>query len=134
MTKIPAEYQDLLERPIIVSLVTVMPDGQPQATPVWADTIDGNVRINTVTGRQKHRNLAERKMATVLVIDPDNPMRWMEIRGEVTSISEDDGIAVIDKLAKDYLDVEPYPWHNDADTRVTCLISPTRVVASGNES
>jgi PPOX class probable F420-dependent enzyme len=131
MTRIPDNFKDLLERPLIVSLATVMPDGQPQVTPVWADTVDGKVRINTVAGRQKHRNLELRNMATVLVVDSDDPMRWMEIRGEVSSSSEDDGIDVIDKLAKDYLDVEPYPWHNDEDTRVTFLISPTRVITSG---
>lgn len=131
MSRIPDSFKDLLEKPIVVSLATVMPDGQPQVTPVWADTIDGKVRINTVAGRQKHRNLEERKQVTVLVIDSENPMRWMEIRGKVFSISEDDGIAVIDKLAKDYLGVDTYPWHNEEDTRLTILISPTRVVTSG---
>lgn len=131
MTRIPEKFRDLLERPIVVSLATVMPNGQPQVTPVWADAVDGKVRINTVMGRQKHRNLEERNQATVLVVDTEDPMRWMEIRGEVSSISDSDGIEVIDKLAKDYLDVEPYPWHNDQDTRVTCLITPTRVVTSG---
>lgn len=128
MATIPESHRDLLDRPIVVSLATVMPDTQPQVTPVWADLVDGKVRINTAAGRQKEKNLRERKVATVLVIDPENPMRWLEIRGEVTSITEEDGIAVIDKLAKDYLNVEPYPWHNEKETRVTCLITPTRVL------
>jgi PPOX class probable F420-dependent enzyme len=130
MTRIPDSFRDLLERPLIVSLATVMPDGQPQVTPVWADIVDGKVRINTVTGRQKHRNLEERNQATLLVIDSEDPMRWMEIRGEVSHVSEDDGIEGIDKLAKDYLNIEPYPWHNPEDTRVNILIAPTRVVTS----
>ena len=131
MSAIPDSFKDLLEKPIVVSLATVMPDGQPQVTPVWADTIDGMVRINTVAGRQKHRNLEERKQVTILIIDSDDPMRWMEIRGKVSSISDHDGIAVIDKLAMDYLGVTPYPWHNEEDIRLTVLISPDRVVTSG---
>lgn len=131
MTTIPDSYRDLLERPIVVSLATVMPDGQPQVTPVWVDLVNGHIRVNTVVGRQKERNLSERKHATVLVIDPDNPMRFMEIRGEGVPSGEDDGIAVIDKLSKDYLNVEPYPWRDPADTRITFLITPLRVVVSG---
>lgn len=131
MTTIPESHRDLLERPIVVSLATVMPDGPPQVTPVWADLVEGKIRINTVVGRQKERNLSERPQVTVLAIDPDNPMRFMEIRGEAAPSGEDDGIAVIDKLSKDYLNVEPYPWRDPADTRITFLITPLRVVVSG---
>lgn len=130
MVRIPESHLDLLTRPIVVTLVTVMPDGQPQATPVWADTIDGLIRVNTVAGRQKDKNLRERPMATVLAIDPANPMRWIEIRGKVVFESEGDDRAVIDKLARDYVGGDGYPWHNDAERRVTFHIEPTRVVTS----
>lgn len=128
MVQIPESHIDLLTRPIVVTLVTVMPDGQPQATPVWADTIDGMIRVNTAAGRQKDKNLRERKMATVLVIDPENPMRWMEVRGKVVWESEGDDRAVIDKLARDYVGGDGYPWHRDEDRRVTFHIEPTHVV------
>ncbi len=131
MIRIPSSHMDLLTRPIVVSLVTVMPDGQPQATPVWVDVLDGKVRLNTVFGRQKDKNLRDRKMATVLAIDPDNPMRWIEVRGKVVWESEGDDRSVIDKLAKDYLGEEVYPWHVDTDRRVTFHIAPERVVTSG---
>lgn len=132
VVSIPSSHIDLLTRPLIVTLVTVMPDGQPQATPVWADTIDGMVRVNTAAGRQKHLNLHERPMATVLVIDPEDNFRWMEVRGKVVYESEGDDRAVIDKLAADYTEHDSYPWHNDADRRVTFHIQPERVVTSGN--
>lgn len=130
MTQIPESHIDLLEGPIVVTLVTVMPDGQPQATPIWTDVEDGHIRVNTVTGRQKHRNLRERKQATVLAIDPKDPMRYIEVRGIVASETAEDGEAVIDKLSRDYLGKD-YPWHNPDDTRVTFRIAPTRVVTSG---
>lgn len=84
-----------------------------------------------MVGHQKERNAIERKQATVLAIDPDDPIHFMDIRGEATPSDEDDGIAVIGKLAKDYLNVEPYPWHNPANTRMTILITPAHVVVSG---
>jgi PPOX class probable F420-dependent enzyme len=131
MTSIPNSHRDLLERPILVSLATVQPDGQPQVTPVWADLHDGHVRINTAAGRQKHRNLLTRKQATVMAVDPDNGQRYIEIRGEVAGISEADGDAVIDKLAKDYLGAENYPYRRADEQRVTFLIKPTRVLVGG---
>lgn len=130
MVEIPASHLDLLTRPVTVSLVTVMPDGQPQATPVWIDLFEGKLRINTAAGRQKDKNLRERPMATVLAIDPDNPYRWMEIRGKVVWESEGDDRAVIEKLSHDYVGV-PYQTHNDADRRVTFHIAPERVVTGG---
>lgn len=131
MIRIPEHYQDLFDRPIIVSLATVQPDGQPQVTPVWADYVDGHVRVNTAAGRQKHRNLIERPQATILVVDPDNVQRFVEVRGRVADVSEETGDAVIDKLAHDYLGVDVYPWHTPEETRVTFLIEPVRVVTSG---
>lgn len=130
MTTIPESHIDLLERPVVVTLVTVMPDGQPQATPIWTDLENGHIRVNTVAGRQKDRNLRERKQATILAIDPENPYRFIEVRGTVASETTEDGIEVIDKLSRDYLG-QDYPWHKPEDTRVTFRIAPTRVVTSG---
>jgi len=131
LPRIPDNYQDLFDRPIIVSLATVQPDGQPQVNPVWADYVDGHVRINTAVGRQKYQNLLERPRATILAVDPDNGQRFVEVRGRVADVSEETGVAVIDKLAHDYLGVEEYPWHTPEETRVTFLIEPVRVVTSG---
>lgn len=131
MSRIPASYQDLFDRPIIISLATVQPDGQPQVTPVWADYVNGHVRINTAAGRQKYKNLLERPQVTILAVDPSNGQRFVEVRGRVADVSEETGDAVIDKLANDYLGVDVYPFHNPEETRVTFLIEPVRVVTSG---
>ena len=131
MTKIPASHIDLLERPILVSLATVQPNGQPQVTPVWADVEDGLVRVNTAAGRRKYKNLVDRPQATILAVDPENAFRFLEIRGKVARVSEETGIEVIDKLAKDYTGAEVYPGHTPDETRVTFYIEPTRVIANG---
>lgn len=131
MAEVPESYRDLLDRPILVSLATVQPDGQPQVTPIWADLHNGRVRFSTVVERQKHKNLRERPQATVLVVDPDQPLRYVEIRGTVARMSEADGDAVIDKLAHDYLGVEVYPYRAPGEARMAMEIVPTRVTASG---
>lgn len=131
MQSIPDSHRDLLDRPVVVSLATLMPDNQPQVNPVWVDLHEGQLRINTVEGRQKHTNLVERPQATFLFIDPENPMRWLEVRGRVSSREVDGEVQVIDILAKKYLGKDVYPWHIEEDVRVTFLFSPERVVTSG---
>lgn len=131
MATVPDSHRDLLDRPILISLATVQPDGQPQVTPVWADYVDGRVRVNTAAGRQKHTNLLERPQATVMVIDPDNGQRYIEIRGRVAAATEEGADEVIDALAKQYLGVDTYPYRNPAETRVTFLIEPVHVSTQG---
>jgi PPOX class probable F420-dependent enzyme len=104
---IPDNYMDLLDRPIVSAVVTVMPDGQPQATPVWFDYVDGYFRFNTAEGRQKAKNLARDSRVTFLIIDPQNSFHWMEVRGRVEEVvREADGMPEarehINTLSKKY--------------------------------
>jgi PPOX class probable F420-dependent enzyme len=131
MVVIPAEYRDLLVRPILVSLATVMPDGQPQVTPVWVDYDGTYLRVNTAAGRQKHRNIEARPQVTILALDPEDTGRYLEVRGRVVKISANGGDAHIDALAHKYLGVEVYPWRNNVDTRLICYIEPQKVLAQG---
>lgn len=130
MAQFPAEYRDLLERPIVVTLVTVMPDGQPQAHPIWADIVDEKIRINTVVGRAKYNNMKERPKVTVLAVDPDDTFRWMEVRGTVVGESLEDGDEGIDKLSRDYVGTD-YTDHRPENTRVNLYIEPTRIITNG---
>jgi PPOX class probable F420-dependent enzyme len=132
MVAIPESHQDLLTRPVVVSLVTIMPDGQPQATPVWADLDNGHIVVNSAKGRQKDRNMQQGAKVTVLAIDPENPYRWMEVRGEVAEVDEESGHAWINRLAKKYRGVDEYYSGNMAamrgkEQRVTYRIQPTKV-------
>lgn len=129
MVSIPESHQDLFVRPVVVGLATVQPDGQPQVTPIWADLEDGKIRINTAAGRQKWKNLIERPMATVMALDPDDPYRWIEVRGKVVSNSEEGGDDVINQLSHKYTG-QDYQGFVEGQVRVTFLIEPTRVVTS----
>lgn len=130
---IPDSHKDLLERPVVVSLVTVMPDGQPQATPVWVDYDGEYIIVNTARGRQKDKNMTERAKVTVLSIDPDNGYRWMEVRGVVEHVTEEGGVDVINRLAKKYRGVDSYYGNvspaeqASRETRVNFKIKPEKV-------
>jgi PPOX class probable F420-dependent enzyme len=132
---IPDSHKDLLEGPVVVTLVTVMPNGQPQATPVWCSTDGSHVLINTARGRQKDRNLQRNPKVTVLAIDPKNPYRWMEIRGVVSDSTEVGALDHINALSKLYRGQEDYyakmPERRGKETRVTYQITPMHVNTGG---
>lgn len=128
---IPENYRDLLEKPVFVSIATILPNGQPQVTPVWADYDGTYVRVNTSKSRQKYKDMRARPAVAVMAYDPSNPYRYLEVRGRVVKLTEDGAAEHIDKLAKDYMGKDRYPWHDPNDPRVLCLIEPEKVIAQG---
>lgn len=127
MNMIPEKFRDLLDRPIVVSLATLMSDGQPQVQPVWCGFDGAYILINTEKGRQKYRNMSRRPAVTILAIDPDDDSRWLEVRGVVVGKTEDGARKHIDELARLYLGVDKYPYHREGDVRVLFRIAPRRV-------
>jgi PPOX class probable F420-dependent enzyme len=135
VTAIPDTHKDLLEGPVYVTLVTVMPDGQPQATPVWCSFDGTHVWINTVQGHQKARNMRRNPKVTVLAVDPKNPYRWIEVRGTVEEITEKGALDHINALSLIYRgDADYYatrPEWRGKETRVICKIRPTHINVRG---
>jgi PPOX class probable F420-dependent enzyme len=83
---IPASHLDLLTRPVHAVFTTMMPDGQPQSSLVWCDYDGECARVNTSLERQKGMNLVANPRATLLIVDPDDTSRYLEIRGEVEMV------------------------------------------------
>ena len=81
--RIPESFADFFLRPILAHLATVMPDGSPQVTPLWIGYQDGLLLVNTIVGRQKDRNLSQRQRVALDMVDPDDPYRYLQVRGEV---------------------------------------------------
>jgi PPOX class probable F420-dependent enzyme len=125
---IPDKYRDLLDRPIVVSLATLLSDGTPQVQPVWCSFDGTHILVSTEKGRQKYRNLSRRRKATVLAVDPDYDARWIEVRGTVVEETESGADAHIDQLARLYMGVDKYPMNMPGDVRVMFRIAPQRVV------
>jgi PPOX class probable F420-dependent enzyme len=132
MAEIPAGYLDLLtQKKAIANIATLQPDGSPQVTPVWFDYTNGVIRVNTAKGRIKARNLSVGSRVALAILDPDNPYRYIQIRGTVSKETTDGAVAHIDSLAKKYLDKDVYPWHNPKETRVIYEITPAAAQAMG---
>jgi len=87
-TIIPTTYQDLLTRPLLAVLSTLMPDGSPQASPLWFDFDGTYIRINSARGRTKDRNMRRDPRVALVVVDDANPYRYVQIRGKVVKIIE----------------------------------------------
>ena len=88
MVAIPENYVDLLQKKAFASLATVMPDGSPQVTPVWFDYDGGMIRVNTARGRVKANNMHEGSAVALAIVDPDNPYRYLQVRGRVRRVLE----------------------------------------------
>ena len=133
MTEIPAAYMDLLlEKRAFAHLATVMPDGSPQNTPVWFDFVDGKVRVNSALGRTKVRNMKLGAKVALSILDPDNPDHYVQLRGTVTHVRQDDVAARhIDQLAFKYMGLDKNPYANPKDVRVMFEITPYSVQGMG---
>jgi PPOX class probable F420-dependent enzyme len=131
MTAIPSGYKDLLEKKAFASLATVNVDGTPQVTPVWFDWDGSHIRINTAKGRIKDKNLRSRPTVALAIMDPDNPYRYLQIKGRVASVTETGADAHIDALAKKYLGKDRYPYRKADEVRVIFAIAPDRVQVMG---
>jgi PPOX class probable F420-dependent enzyme len=132
MAIIPDAYLDLLEKKVtFANLATVLKDGSPQVTPVWFDYTAGKIRVNTARGRVKSRTLKEGAHVALAILDPENPYRYIQIRGTVVSETEQGADAQIDALAKKYLGQDKYPFRQAGEVRVTFEIEPTSAQAMG---
>lgn len=128
MAEIPADFLDILtQKKAFAHIATTQPDGSPQVTPVWFDYTNGVIRVNTVKGRVKARNMSVGSKVALSIVDPDNAYRYIQIRGAVTKETTDGAVAHIDSLAKNYLGKDVYPWHNAKEERVTYEITPSSV-------
>jgi PPOX class probable F420-dependent enzyme len=128
---IPDQFKDLFSKVAFAHLATLMPDGSPQVTPVWCDFDGTNVRVNSAKGRVKDKNMRRDKRVALSVQDPENPYRYLAMRGEVVEITEEGADAHIDSLAKKYLGKDKYPFRGPGEVRVIYKIRPVNVHTMG---
>jgi PPOX class probable F420-dependent enzyme len=128
---IPDNYKDLFQKKSFAHLATLMPDGQPQVTPVWIDLEGDEVVFNTAVGRQKDENLQRDGRVALSITDPDNPYRYIEVRGRVAKRTLEGAEEHIDKMARKYLGKDKYPWHSPGEKRVIYRIQPEHMTRMG---
>ncbi len=130
MNAIPDAFQDLLadETRAFVYLATLMKDGSPQLTPVWFNTDGAYILIKSVRGNVKDHNMRARPRVALLIPDPKNPYRFVQIRGRVVEITEHGADAHIDALAGKYTGTPKYQYRGPNDQRVIYKIQPEKVM------
>ncbi len=128
---IPERYVDLLQRPLLAILATLMPDGSPQATPLWFDYDGQYVRVNVAQGRVKERNMRRDPRVALVIVDDENPYRYLQIRGRVVQIIEGDVARLhIDELSRRYTG-QPWQPPRPDETRVLFCIQPEKASGLG---
>src|SRR4030095_12136330 len=100
--QIPASHRDLVQAPPVAALTTIMPDGFPQTSVVWCDFDGECVRVNTMRGFAKERNMRRDPRVTLLCYDPRRPLRYLEVRGTVLEMTQACAAEHLDNLASKY--------------------------------
>jgi PPOX class probable F420-dependent enzyme len=126
MKDFPQAYLDLLkdETKAYLFLATIMPDGSPQVTPVWFNTDEDHILINTHEGRAKDKNMKARPKVALVIQDPQDPYRYIQIRGEVAGHTTQDADEHIGALSMKY---DGKPWeYRTGQKRIIFKIKPIR--------
>lgn len=131
MTGLPAAAKTWLDDPrSFPTLATINADGSPQSTIHWVARDGDDILMSTVRGRRHCTNLERDPRVSVMLLAPDNPYAYLEVRAAAT-LTEEGGRELIDALALKYRDVTPYPWDKPENVRVVIRIPPERVVFHG---
>lgn len=131
MSVIPEAYADLLDKLTLANVATTGPKGEPQVNPVWFEWDGEYVQFSQTTGRQKYKNLNRDGRIALSIVDPENPYRYLEVRGTVAEIVDDEGNAFIDRQTQRYINQPAYPWHQPGDHRVVVRVRPERTSQMG---
>ncbi|GAB7036996.1 MULTISPECIES: PPOX class F420-dependent oxidoreductase [Catenuloplanes] len=127
MATVPESHADLLDRPVFAHLATIRPDGSPQSSVMWFAWDGEVIRMTHTKTRQKFRNLEKEPRVALSISDPQDEYRFLEVRGTVETIEDDDAEASFyASLQQRYGNVYPIP---DANVRVIMTIRPTAFVA-----
>jgi PPOX class probable F420-dependent enzyme len=122
----PDNHQDLLEDSTraFAFLSTIMEDGSPQVTPMWFNTDGEHILINTARGRIKDRNMRQRPQVALAIVDPQDPYRYVQVRGTIIDQTEEGADDHINALCYKYTGREVYPWKAPGEVRVRYTIQP----------
>lgn len=125
-------YLDLLDRETraIGVVATIGPNGAPQANPVWFDWDGEYLIFSQLTQRQKYKNLRRDPNVSVCIVDPSNPYRYVEIRGEVEEVVLDSDFSLIDEIARKYTGGE-FTGKQPGDERYLLKIRPVKSSGMG---
>lgn len=125
--QIPEKFHDILHSKALAFVATIGPKGEPQNNPVWFDWDGTHLLFSQTKARQKYRNVQREPRVSMTIVDPENPYRYLEVRGTVARINDDPDMAFIDAMAKKYLGQDTYPYHQPGDERVVVVVEPEHI-------
>jgi PPOX class probable F420-dependent enzyme len=129
MAWIPSSHLDIItdEKKALACLATIMKDGSPQLTPIWFNTDGTHILINSARGRVKDINMRRHNRVALVILDPNDPYRYIQIRGKVTQITTMGAREHINQLSKKYTGREIFTGGPADEVRVTYEILPLHV-------
>ena len=89
MATIPEQYRYLIDQPLFAHLATVRPDGSVQSNPMWFQVVGDEVRFTHTSKRQKLKNLQANPTMSLSIVDPQDPLLYVEIRGHLAGVIDD---------------------------------------------
>jgi PPOX class probable F420-dependent enzyme len=116
----PEGFQDLLQSTVVAHVATIGPEGETQNNPVWFAWDGEYVMFSQTKTRQKQRN----PKITLSIADPENHLRYLEIRGIVERVEEGPDSEFINSLSEKYLGVYPYQDQRPGDERIVVFVRP----------
>ena len=131
MAAIPDSHKDLLDKSGVLHLASLGPGGEPQVHPVWYEWDGTHLLVSSTRPRQKTKNVERDARVAGSVLDPENPYRYLEVRGTVEAVEPDPTGSLIHRLAKKYLNEDRYPWEEDNSQRVILRIRPAHTNVMG---
>jgi PPOX class probable F420-dependent enzyme len=137
MSIIPESHKDLLEKPVVAVIATVTPEGKPHNAGIWRWYDGEYVYITCDYGSRKHKNMSANPNVSLLMLDPANPYRYLEVRGTVVEMIEAGALELLNKLSDFYVGKPQYfgqvePAEKLATYRgVLFKIKPERAVTFG---
>lgn len=132
MDVIPASHRDILESNAVAHIATIGPQGEPQNNPVWFDWDGQYIRFSQTETRQKYHNLQRDPRIAISIVDPNNHLRYIEVRGRMVNVEDDADLAFINRMAQKYINKEKYPWHRPEDHRIVVVVQPEHISKMGN--
>ena len=126
------KVERLFQQKNLIFVSTINLDGSPQLTPVWGDYDNGYVLVNTAEGRLKHKNVLRDPRVAISVVDHSNPLNMTTIKGKVIEIIPDYDYVHANKLTKQYMGIDEYPFKRDGEKRIIFKIKPVKIFVMPN--
>jgi PPOX class probable F420-dependent enzyme len=130
VANIPDTAKAWLDGQAFPTLATVNADGSPQSTIHWVARDGDDILLSTVRGRRHARNLERDPRVSVMLLNPDDPYSYLEVRA-TAQVTDEGGRELIDSLCEKYRGITPYPWDQPGTVRLVVRVPPEHVVFHG---